>query len=580
MKTRNALAVMLLLGASTAAFADVPTDSKLVEIIGLSMQRVATDILPLAIRWLALFMLIQFTVTNLVQLSRGADLSAIWGKFLGSLLWFGFCWYAMTEGPDFLKNVGTEFFAKFAPDLPSPTSIFVASTGTATGLLVLAAAVGVASDVVAQFLLYMMFAVLGIGLFFGTKLILLQLELGLIVMMAPFNFAFLGLNATKDQGIAPFKSLMSFMFKVVIFGILYGAFAYVSNSVSQLVSKQASLADPLAIMTTGWSAFETLIAGLVSYVVLFVLLIKSDSIAASLSSGTTNLGADSAVGAMMAAGAGGAVVNSLATSAVNAKPGMADFVKKLAESVTGGAKGKPTANAAPDKSNFRNAGDVAPPPPPNQQEGKQPDGQRQQRHAAGEQAAKVVHDAGGPAAAAKAAGEAAAAGTDASGVASAVLEAGGTRAQATGAAVASQLAAAGASPEVVKAGADAALGGGSGSAVNQVVQDAAAAGGLAPAEASALGEKASAALSDAASAPTPYEGTPNPLEQPRRDEKRDADRQARRDASAKAKASPGGIGGTAPAPAARTFGDHMGNLNQQLQENATVSVSINANADS
>lgn len=328
-----AIAFALLTTAAIALAQEpgtVPTDSKIVEVVTTAMALASQGIIPLATRWLGLFMLLQFIVNNVNLLGRGAEIDVVGAKFLGSLLWFSFCWFVLAEGPGFISRTGTQFFSQFAPNLPSPTSILVSLAATATALLVLAAAVGVASNIIAQFIMYLMFAVVGIGLFFAIKLILLQLELGITVMMAPFNFAFLGLNATKDQGVAPFKSLMSFMFRVVVYGVLFSAYGEVHNAFVAVTQKYSSMADPWTAISNGWAMFETMLAALVSYLVLTGLLFKSDSIAASLSSGTTNLGTADVAGAAAAGAAAGAAIASGGAALAGTKPvqAMADWSKQ------------------------------------------------------------------------------------------------------------------------------------------------------------------------------------------------------------------------------------------------------------
>lgn len=321
-----------------------PTDSKIVEIITLAIKKTSTGIVPIAVQYLSSFMLLQFLITNLTLVARGGELEAVWGKLMGSMLWFSFCWYALDAGPEFIQTVGTGFYSRFAPDLPSPTAILLSVSATGTALLVLGAALGAVSSIVGQFLLYLMFGIVGVGIFFATKLILLQLELGLIVMLAPFNFAFLGLNATKDQGIAPFKSLMSLMFRIVIYGVLYAAFSEINNAMANIAGRYASLSDPLTMIANGWSIFETIIAALIAYLILFGLLYKSDSIAAALTSGTTNLGTADVASAAAAGAAAGALVGSAASSAPATKgiQGMSDFMKKLSGGESVGVKNATT----------------------------------------------------------------------------------------------------------------------------------------------------------------------------------------------------------------------------------------------
>lgn len=115
MRKVSLIALLFLLSSSTIVIAATPLPaSASIDIVQTAISNVIDNsvgkLQDLAILWLSSFVLIQFLITNLGLLKSGADFEAIWGKFLGSLLWFGFCFYVVTNGSGFIKNVGNEFF--------------------------------------------------------------------------------------------------------------------------------------------------------------------------------------------------------------------------------------------------------------------------------------------------------------------------------------------------------------------------------------------------------------------------------------------------------------------------------------
>ncbi|WP_263770115.1 hypothetical protein [Propionivibrio soli] len=334
MKVTLALLLVSLAIATASAHAEtlgaIPTDSKIIDIVTTAMRLTTEKIVTQAAKWLSFFMLAQYAITNYKLLLEGAEIHTAIAKTCGSVLWFAFCWYCMTEGPAFINAVGNQFFRDFAPSIPSPSTIILSSIGTSSALVILAAAVGVGSTIIGQAILYVVLAILGIGLFFALKLYLLMLELGITVMMAPFNFSFLGLNALKDNGIAPFKSLMTLMFRIVIYGILFGAFSEVGNAMALVAQKYTAgdMTSLKTVLSSGADLAEVLISGTVAYVVLFGLLFKSDAIAANLSSGSTSLGTGDISAAAAAGAAAASVVSGMATASTSPVEGMSDWIKR------------------------------------------------------------------------------------------------------------------------------------------------------------------------------------------------------------------------------------------------------------
>ena len=151
----------------------------------------------------------------------------------------------------------------------------------------------------------------------------------LIVMMAPLSFSFMGLNALKDQGIAPFKSLVSLIYRVLIMAILLKTMSVMSdNLVSVIASINSDSIDGI------WSV---VFAGVTGYVLLAFLVVKSDSLASNLASGTTSMGTGdvasaaamgAAVGAAVASG-GASVAGAAASGGGKAAQSLGDVMKNM-----------------------------------------------------------------------------------------------------------------------------------------------------------------------------------------------------------------------------------------------------------
>jgi type IV secretion system protein TrbL len=217
---------LLSLFMSSAQAADAGVVS-IAQTVTDAIKLAGTDkIMPLALMWIGAFVLIQFTITNIGLLKSGADLEAVWAKFLGSLFWFGFCIYLLNNGPDFIDAVGGGILERFA-GFPKPGWIITATLLLCTPFIAAIAAVGVVNTTLAIILMTAMLTVLSVGMMLALKIMMLTIELGLVVMLSPLSFSLLGLNALKDQGIAPLKSLLSLIYRTILLSVICIAFTEV-----------------------------------------------------------------------------------------------------------------------------------------------------------------------------------------------------------------------------------------------------------------------------------------------------------------------------------------------------------------
>ncbi len=333
MKARLLAFASLFLVLSMPAHAVTPDGSIVTAVEAAVMAAGKSLILPQALAWLGSFMAIQFVLTNIGLLKSGADIEAVFGKFIGSLIWFGFCIYVLTNGPSFIDKVGTEMLQKFMPAWISPGYILTAIGGIAAALLATVGLTGVmafgtGSPMLALVAIVVLFVVIGVGLGLSIKIFMLKLELGLIVLLAPLSFSLLGINALKDQGIAPFKSLISLVYRIILLGVICAAFKEVSTTTDAALKAIDWGINPLIWVDKSL----IMISSIFAYPMLGYLAYKSDSIAANLAGGTTSMGTGDVAAAAALGAAAGAAVAAGGASIGATKPvqSMASFMKDLA----------------------------------------------------------------------------------------------------------------------------------------------------------------------------------------------------------------------------------------------------------
>lgn len=375
MKSKLLCALLLVL-ASTSVFAQqvvAPTlvttsnaDLTILNVVTASLAKNASLLLTQAATWLASFMALQFVWTQIGLLRSGTDLEAIFGKLIGSLLWFGICIVILNKAPEWINSVGVEAQNKWLSNIPTVGGLITSTLAVFGGLSVLAIAAGKISEVLGNIIMYMSFGLLFVGIFFSFKVFMLQLELALIVLLSPLSFAFLGMNALKDQGIAPFKSLIAYVYKVILFGIIFSAFGQVEQ---QLMSIMQGL-GPSSFLGSAATVIEAFGVGISSYVLLAILLFKSDAIAEMLAGGHSSMGTSDVAGAAAAGAAAGAAIgagSSAVAGAAQSQPmgawlakipgGMSGSVRNASQNGTGGVSGPaPMPKSSPSMSSLSNSG--------------------------------------------------------------------------------------------------------------------------------------------------------------------------------------------------------------------------------
>lgn len=334
MKSRQLLVACVLLVVTQTVFAQqvIGVDS----VLDMVKQAIAPAIGKLtaqAITWLGIFAVLQFFITNYSLLKSDGDIQSVVAKMVGAVAWVGICIYIINNGPLFIQSVGDQLMGLLGMDLPTPASV-VGKTIKVVSVMGVSAiaisAIPLIGDTAGILLVYMTLAVLAIGLLFAFKIFMLQLEIMLIALLAPISFAFLGLSSLKDQGIAPFKALISFAYRVILLTVILSGFNQVSDVVSNVMS---SIDKSTYLMNGAQKVVETILSALGAYLLLAYLTFKSDSIAASLASGSTSMGTgDVAQAAATGAALGAAVASGGAAAAAaggKAPQSMSDFMGKM-----------------------------------------------------------------------------------------------------------------------------------------------------------------------------------------------------------------------------------------------------------
>lgn len=300
-----------------------------------SMAPAVSKLSTHAISWLGAFASLQFFITNYKLLTSDGDLQAGLANLVKAVAWVGICLVIIQNGPSFLSGVGDSFFGMLGVDLPSPGTIMNYTLGASASMAGLALGVGsipIFGGTAGLLLVCMTLLVLGVGMYFAFKIFMLQLELALIVMLSPLSFAFLGLNTLRDQGIAPFKALLSLAYRIILLTIILSAFGEVSNVLESSING----IDKTSFFTGYSKATSVILSAASAYLLLCYLVFKSDSIAASLASGTTSMGTGDVASAAAAGAAMGAAVASGGVAAAGAASAAPQSIRDFMGSLGGG----------------------------------------------------------------------------------------------------------------------------------------------------------------------------------------------------------------------------------------------------
>lgn len=300
------------------------------EIISQAINSITPLLTELSFNLLRVCLVLQIIFGCLRLLPGNADMDAALSVVLKTLIWGGLIMWAINDGPGIIRNVGLFFFEKFDQFFPSLPAILTSTLGVSAGLVVASLVVGQLNTTAGIAGLGITLLVLAAGVGLALKILLLHVELMLNVAMAPMSFSLAGLSALRDQGLAPFKSLISLMYRVVIYAVLCAAFMKVSEATVDVL-KNLSAKDLLAGMTTGFDIFKLLLASAMAHAILLLLLFRSDQIASNLASGSTSLNTGDLAAAAMTASVAGSMVGGVASQAIQGTKaqGLGEMMKSL-----------------------------------------------------------------------------------------------------------------------------------------------------------------------------------------------------------------------------------------------------------
>lgn len=339
-----------------------------VDLVGAALTQSTTTITnnlqTVALRLLFAFLVLQFVIDGYGQLVRGEIESMIGhvGKFI---VWSGICLWLISDAGlgnglsnlgHFLRS-GTDQFLNYASDWVGLSGgSFDAGDIIATGLVsygnitaaVLKAtatnAANVAATVAAAvvpgaapamlFITALMIFFVSVTImlccaYIAFKVFMVKLQIALVICAAPLSVALLGLKTFRDQGLAPFKSMLSLIFKIVVLAAIVSALKTVSDNLTTTINGLA-----WGVAADIWTP---LLAAMMGFVLLAFITHQADGIAASLASGSSGLSTGdmaSSVAAGVTAGLTGAAAIGAATAAAGGGAGikaMSDVMKSMAD---------------------------------------------------------------------------------------------------------------------------------------------------------------------------------------------------------------------------------------------------------
>lgn len=375
---KRLILIAVLLFTPAVAFA-LETPSALVGAsLDLAIKQVMTDLEDVAMQILFLMALLQFVITGYGMIQNG-EIEASLGKAAKFMIWVSFCVWLLFPSGTGLSNGGqfirgtVDFFLNLAG---SWTALQGASFDTgdifATGLVAYgkitlsvlkATSTNAANALVTLFVpgvafltALMTFAISAVVLitcaYVALKVFMVKMEAMLVIAIAPLSFAFLGLNGLRDQGFAPFKSMLALVYRIVVLGAVVASMSKVATFLAAYVDGQS-----YGLAADVWSP---LLAAAFAFTILAFLAHKSDSIASSLANGSVSMGAGDVTAAVAAGAAAGAAV---ATGGASAVAGAAKGSKAMGD-VLSSMKSGGTIKDASAGAGKGGEKQVSPPPPP------------------------------------------------------------------------------------------------------------------------------------------------------------------------------------------------------------------------
>lgn len=308
--------------------AQTSTTDGVLDIVTQAMSDSASSIIaPKVMGWLGVFLTLQFVLSNTKSL-LSSDLQEALVKGFGAFVSAGMCILLLTYGPQLIDSIGNSLLGEFLASVPSASSILASTLSLGAALLAAAGFASALNDALASIIVTCFWLVLASGAYLACRVFMFYLELGMILLISPVSFALFGLSTFKEQGLAPIKGVISLLYRALLFGCIFGAYKYVNDSLADVINNTSWIN-----ITTLPSNITKLISGLLAYPVLLFLAFKSDSIAASLASGSSSMGTGDIAQAAAAGAAAGSVAAAAGSATANAAGGapqsMADFMSSM-----------------------------------------------------------------------------------------------------------------------------------------------------------------------------------------------------------------------------------------------------------
>ncbi len=349
MPPRSALfACLLCLLPGLAIAQSMPGATEILQTaMAASLDGVFADLQILCIKYLGLFLLIQFIFTHYRQVLSGSDLSEVMAKFVAGIFWAVLCYYVYENGADFIKGTASFVLGRaaalagtvFDPSFPILSGIdvvgklFEALDATRSALSMLNPLPSILMGLIAV-------AILAASGIIAFRIFMIFIETKIVIALSPISFMMLGLSAFKDQGLAPFKYLLSMAYRVFLMAAILVAMAKFSDGIIAAFAALPEASDP--------SIWPPLFAAAMGYGILGALAWNSNAIAAQLAAGTSAMtssdaGGPAAIGAAVGAALGGGVGSAASSLGVGkAAQGMGDWMK----SAFGGSGSPSISNAS------------------------------------------------------------------------------------------------------------------------------------------------------------------------------------------------------------------------------------------
>ena len=188
-----------------------------------ALDTVFHDLQSWTLKVLTLLMLVQFLWSNWHLLISGADLEKVFAKLLGMIWWGGFVFYVFENGADFITKTASFLLQKAtgvsgAPF--NPTYAIDTGVGVASAMLEALDSSQSILSALNPFPSIMMglvaVVILATCAVIAFKVLMILIETKIVIALSPISFALLGLDALKDQGLAPLKYLIALAYRIMI----------------------------------------------------------------------------------------------------------------------------------------------------------------------------------------------------------------------------------------------------------------------------------------------------------------------------------------------------------------------------